>query len=880
MTLGAPEWLVVLPFLAFAAWRWRTLGLWSPLRLGCLALLVTALSQPRLSRGGHGLDVWLLLDRSASARDLVDPRRAEIEALLDRSRRGGDALHVIDFAEEAALRSETQGWQPRGVETRLASAIRFAQTRFDARRTARLLLVTDGFSTEPLHGLAESLRAQGAAVDLRRLAHERTGDFRVEALSLPARALAGEPFVIEATVTGAPDGDAPIVVLRDGQPAGEGVVHVSQGRGVVRFTDALRAGGAYRYAVQVRRQGDPVPGNDREEGWIEVQGGPRVLLVTSHRDHPLTAALAAQGFAVDTATDPGQLSVGRLAGARAVVIDDVPAHAFPQDVLAALDGYVRLQGGGLLMTGGSQSFGSGGYFGSALDPVLPVSMEMKEEHRRLTVALALVLDRSGSMAADVGGGATKMDLANAGAARSLELLGERDGVTVFAVDSEAHLVLPLSSLGDDRAQATDLIRQIQSAGGGIFVYTGLAAAWKELKRAPWGQRHIILFADAADAEEPGDYQRLLGEITAGGGTVSVIGLGDDSDTDAAFLRDVAARGKGRILFSRDPASLPALFAQETVTVARSAFIEETTGTRTGAGWLELAASSLAFPPAVDGYNLSYLRPEATVALVTTDEYAAPLVAFWHRGAGRAAAVTFPLAGARSAAVRAWPAFGDFGQTLTRWLAGQDVPVGIGLRTRREGTHLQVELLFDPSWEERLAARPPQVALAEGPSGPPRELTWERIEPGRMRASAALRPGAWYRGAVQLGDSTLPFGPVGSPESAEWSMDPRRLRELDALVATTGGVERADLASIWRVPRGRTALDLRPALLLTVLALFLAEALRGRLRPVSARRPAESVPEGAGASPGVSSPVPVVTPSVTSSEETRRQRRYGQAKRGG
>ena len=877
MAFDAPEWVALVPFLVFAAWRWRVLGLWSPLRLGCLALVVLVLAQPRVARGGRGLDVWLLLDRSASARDLVEPRRAEIEALLARSKGGDDALHVVDFAEEAALRAETQGWRPRGQETRLASAIRFAQTRLAANRSARLLIVTDGFSTEPLHGLAEPLRAQGVAVDLRRLAHERQGDYRIETLAVPPRALAGEPFVIEAAVVGAPDGTAPLVVLREGKPVGEGTVEVRQGRGVLRFTDALRSGGAYRYAVQLKREGDPVPGNDREESWIEIQGGPRALLVTSHRDHPMTAALSAQGFAVDAVTEPAQLSVGRLSGARVVVIDDVPAHALPSEFLAALDNYVRLQGGALLMNGGPRSFGSGGYFGSPLDGVLPVSMELKEEHRRLSVALALVLDRSGSMAVDVGGGATKMDLANAGAARSIELLGDHDGVTVFAVDSDAHRMVPLSSLGRDRGEVLSLVRRIQSAGGGIFVYTGLAAAWKEMQHAQVGQRHVILFADAADAEEPGDYKRLLAEITGDGGTVSVIGLGDETDSDAAFLRDVAARGKGRIFFAADPATLPALFAQETVTVARSAFIEERTGTRAGAGWLELAARGLAFPEAVDAYNLGYLRPEATVALATTDEYSAPLVAFWHRGAGRAAAVTFPMAGASSDAVRAWPAYGDFVQTLARWLAGQDTPAGIGLRTKREGTHLRLELLFDASWEERLAARPPRAVLVEGTSGETRDLAWERIEPGRMRAGAALGPGSWYRGAVQLAGHTLPFGPVGSPESAEWSMDPRRLRELEALMASTGGVERADLASIWKTPRtGRTALDLRPLLLLALLGLFLAEALRVRLRPVSVTPRARSVPVAAEA-PTEPSKIAAPPPSA---KDARRQQRYGEAKRGG
>ena len=46
-------------------------------------------------------------------------------------------------------------------------------------------------------------------------------------------------------------------------------------------------------------------------------------------------------------------------------------------------------------------------------------------------------------------------------------------------------------------------------GGGIFTYTALVTAARMVQESEKGTRHIVLFADAADAEEPGDYQRLL-----------------------------------------------------------------------------------------------------------------------------------------------------------------------------------------------------------------------------------------------------------------------------------------------------------------------------------------------------------------------------------
>lgn len=200
------------------------------------------------------------------------------------------------------------------------------------------------------------------------------------------------------------------------------------------------------------------------------------------------------------------------------------------------------------MIGGKTSFAAGGWFGSAVDPLLPVSMELKQEHRKLALAMAIVMDRSGSMSMTAPGtNQTKMALADEGAARAIELLGDNDRVVVIPVDSSAHpLSNDLVQVGPNRASLVAAARSVESTGGGIFCYTGLSVAWDMLQQTDVGQRHVILFADAMDAEEPGEYQQLLAEMTAAKCTVSVIGLGSDTDTDAALLTDIATRGGGRI----------------------------------------------------------------------------------------------------------------------------------------------------------------------------------------------------------------------------------------------------------------------------------------------------------------------------------------------
>ncbi len=887
--LASPEWLLLVAVIAFVAWYWPAPRLAKPLRLLALVLLVLALAEPILPGKGHGLDLWVLVDRSASTREFLEPRLEEMEELLASSQSSSDHLFFIDFARDARRRSasESELITSLGDTSDLETALQFALSSADSDRHSRILLLSDGYSTVPLKAVGERLQRQGVPLDTRLVNLRGEADWQVAGIDVRTRVKPREPFQIEIRFEGYPDGIVPFVVSRNGEAQQEQTAELHNGSAVVRFFDRLGIGGGVRYDVELRSH-DPFPGNDRATAWVEVDGGPSLLLVTAYADDPVAEMLLRQGFQVRVVETPRRLELGHLAGTRGIIINNVPASAFAPEFLAGLDHFVRIQGGGLLMVGGEFSFGSGGYFGSPVDPLLPVSMELREDHRTLSVAMAIVMDRSGSMAAGVAGGTTKMDLANEGAARGIELLGPRDAVAVFAVDSTAHSIVPLTPLVNGAGPIIDKVRRVQSMGGGIYVYEGLSAAWDQLKRAPQGQRHVILFSDAADSEVPGNYAELVAEMVSHNTTVSVIGLGTETDTDAELLQDIAKRGGGRMFFNADPSTLPALFAQETVAVARSTFVDEPVAVEATSGWLEVSSKPIENLSMIDGYNLSYLRDDATAGAFSRDEYEAPLVAFWNRGGGRVAAVSFPLGGDYSTRVRRWSEFGDFTQTLARWLMGDDTPPGMGLQTRLNGQRVEIDLLFDTSWEPRLAETPPEILLAQGSSREPEALVWERLEPGRFRAARTLEGGSFYRGAVAVGNIRLPFGPIAAPTGAEWSFDDQRLQEVRALSRASGGVERTELTSVWedRPPGGE--LDLRPHVLALFLAVFLLEALMSR---VGWQLPSLELPRPrAGAVVAATRPAAIVDlpavavleplePEPEGTSTTERRKRFERAKRG-
>lgn len=830
MIFRHPEWFALLPVVLVAGWLLPRLSLWRPLRLVLLVLITVMLAQPQWRRLADGIDLWVLLDSSTSAEEPMARGMAEWEKLLEKGRGSEDRIFYLSYAAEVMKRGAegAEMYARNQTQTRtaqaVAQALAFAQ-REGKGRPARILAITDGYSTEPLTGLAAKLTQQGVELDYRLARESETTDFRVASLKLPSRAQLGEPFLIEVELRGTADGKVPLTLLRNGRELKTSEVAVQLGSGLVRFTDRLPTAGVAHYEAIIQPAKDAHAGNNRHEGMIEIAGGPRVLLLTSYTDDPAAETLRRQGFTVEAVTDLRRLRPGQLAGAKCVIFNNVPAFELPSEFLPAMDFYVREQGGSVLMVGGKHSFAAGGYFESPLDPLLPVSMELKQEHRKLVVAMAIVMDRSGSMGMTVQNGFTKMALADEGAGNAIRFLGPQDLLTVFAVDSEAHQVVPLQPVGPNRDKMESAVRRIESTGGGIFVYNGLKAAWDQLKTAPVGQRHIILFSDAADSEQPDDYQKLIDEVVANSGTVSVIALGTRRDVDAWLLDDIAKRGKGRIFYTDKAEELPSIFSQETVAVARSAFITEPVGTKAAGGWFEISSQTLDWPAQVDGFNLSYLREWASQALITQDEYAAPLVAFGPRGTGRTGAVSFPLGGEHSQRVRAWPKYGDFLQTQVRWLMGEALPPGIGVRHRIEGRMLTLDLLYDEEWEPRLRAKAPRVVLAHGLRAEAQhELAWERVAPGHFQASTELAEGDMVRGAVQVGGQAISFGPAIVGTSTEWAFDEARADELRQVSLASGGRELLEMSQAWRSPSVPRFTDLTVYLLILALLLLLVEAL--------------------------------------------------------
>ncbi len=835
MIFTNPHWLYIIPALLLLGLVWKRAQIFKPIRLITIILASLILAQPTIQKQQDSLDLWVLLDRSESTEGLIAQNFQEWNKLLKQNQTRKDTLRYIDYAAEVVEQipnSETANYTGNKKLTRTALALENVIALAPEERPSRILLFTDGYSTEPFDDIAAKLNKAGIPLDYRLVREQTTNDFRIARIQLPTRAQTLEPFLLGVTVRGHEDGQVPITIYRNSEiiSTPDTTVELINGVGKLEFQTKILKPGGYQFTAQILPEKDAHTGNNKSNKWIEITGGPRILIVTKYTNDPLAASLSAQGINVEIITDPTALQVGLLSGTKAVIFNNIPAHEIPASFLDSLNFFVRDQGGGFMMVGGKHSFGSGGYFQSSIDELLPISMELKNDQRKLAVSMAIVMDRSGSMSATVPGAAgkniTKMQLANNGAAKAIELLGMMDSIAVYAVDSEPETIIQQQTIKNNKQQLIRKAMRVKSMGGGIYVYTGLDYAWDRLKKSGIGTKHIILFTDAADSEEPGNYKKLLKEMTDQGATISVIGLGSKKDPDAKFIEDIAKRGNGRIFYTNRAIDIPKLFAQETVTLARSAFIEEPIGTLATGQWAEISPVPVTWMPQVDGYNLSYPREHSTTSLISTDEYKAPLITHIKRGLGRTAAISFPLGGEHSTSVRNWQQYGDFAQTITRWLMGDKLPRGLGIKHQLVGTRLKIDLLYETEeWSNKFANNPPSIKIIEGEhGGKPYQIPWKRIAPGQFTVTRDLEEGSLIRGSIQAGIHAIPFGPIIVGSSTEWAFDSERLAELRTLSQQTSGRNLTDLSKAWVRPPILHYADLRIPLAIALLIAVLLDAL--------------------------------------------------------
>jgi uncharacterized membrane protein/Mg-chelatase subunit ChlD len=715
----------------------------------------------------------------------------------------GDVAGIVAFGKDALVERlpsdvadlDRIASTPVRSATDIGAALRLATALFPDDVQKRIVLLSDGNDTSG-SGQAEAALAatHGIRIETRDVGLGAADEVLVERLTTPSTSNLGESIEATADIRSSVAQSATVRLYADGELVATQPVELVDGVTRVVFDVTPKEAGFHTFRAVVEAARDTFSENDRADSNTIVKGEPRTLVLAGNElvAAELVDALTAQRQQVDTMVPEAlPTDFADLATYDSVVLVDVPRTRLSDRQLAALQVYVRDLGKGLVMIGGPDSFGAGGYQKTALEETLPVDMGVRDRNKQPDVALVVVIDQSGSMDAchcnsfNQGGGTQvqgvrKVDIGKEAILRAAASLTERDELGIVSFNEQAHWVVrtqPLGGIDDLQGQIAGL-----QPVGQTNIFAGLEQAVESLEGATATRRHIILLTDGWSSS--GQYDAILARMKAAGITLSTVGAGGGANP---FLEGLAERGGGRFYDAVNPASIPDIFLKETQQVAGQQIIEEPFfPIKTSSSPILRGVEDDGLPQ-LRGYNGTTAKPAAQTVLVTARDD--PLLAQWQYGLGRSVAWTSDSTGRWARDWLGWSGFSRFFSQLVSWTFPGEETGGIEATfdSAAGQTRLHVESV-EPDGSPRDFYT--TTAVVVGPDLEPQNVTLVQVAPGVYEVPLGeIDPGAYAVRVTQTRPGASPLGrTVGlvAPTAAEYRSLGANEPFLAAVRAATGG----------------------------------------------------------------------------------------------
>lgn len=739
-----------------------------------------------------------------------------------------DELGVVAFAQSATVvqppapphHVDLRAVTVPATATDIGQGIETAMALFAPDARHRLILISDGNETRG-SSAAKIARARqaGAAIFAAVPPRLETGDVAVDKLVVAPLVTARNVFPLHVVLrnTGKRR-SATLTLLVDGEPAGSQEVTLPAGLNAIEIPYRFSVAGSHRVRAQVSAAGDVIAGNNYREATVTVGGQMRVLLVSARARSALARVLERKDVDVtEVAPADCPRRAEELVGYHCVIFDDIEARALPARVLEALERYVRDFGGGFILAAGERTYGDTGFAQTALERILPVTLEPRKPPRpeREPLALFVLIDRSNSMGYHIRNRLerseqeSKLAYAKRAAAAVVHQLKDTDLVGLIAFDSEPFEVAPLRPLADNRAVLGADIPRLQPGGGTDF-HDALESARRQLVQSRINTKHVILLTDGDTNRGPADHYPLIAALAKADISVTTIRIGDDT-VNLTLLHDISGQTGGHFHHVENAERLPELLVQDTTQALPQAPPHAATfAPRIASASQLLRGITQSELPNLRGYAYTKPRPGADVLLyVSSRGQKDPLLGAWQYGLGRVTAFTASLAD-DAEAWAGWEGFGKFWSQVVHWSAREQTPWDYAVEVHRTNGQSSLTLrsfedLDDGLLLARVFSDPDHAVDIPLTPGAPREFT------GRLPALAGGRYPLMITKRSGTRDVSQRTEIIDVPETdeepqEEFATGQPNLALLEELATATGGAVNAPVGAVVERKLGTKSVD--------------------------------------------------------------------------
>jgi hypothetical protein len=315
-----------------------------------------------------------------------------------------------------------------------------------------------------------------------------------------------------------------------------------------------------------------------------------------------------------------------------VVLGNVPAEEVSDEQQEVIRANTYDQGCGLVMIGGKDSFGAGGYQGTPIEKALPVDCDIKSIKVAGKGGLVLIMH------------ASEMDQGNALqkqiAKIAIQKLAPVDMVGMLYYNFNASWHIPFQTIGGNRGSILRQVDRMQPGDMPDFD-PHLQAAYKELSNPvhQLATKHCIIISDGDPALSN---QAILQQMRAAGITVTTVGVATHGAPENTKMSQIATATGGRAYLNPNPKAIPAIYIQETRLVSQSFLYESrfTPRLQSATGPADKLSGTL---PALFGFVRTTLKQSPLVEMgiegPSTLDQRFPILANWQYGLGKAVAFT-------------------------------------------------------------------------------------------------------------------------------------------------------------------------------------------------------------------------------------------------
>ena len=857
--------------------NWRRLAALA-FRTAVYILLVFALAEMQFLRQSNRMTVIYLLDQSASIplaqrEAMVDRVKLDVAAHRDDAQR--DLAALIVFGRNANIevppldadlpifgQLETL-FDLRTDATNLAGALKLAQATFLEDSSRRIVIVTDGNENlGDAAAIARQLSEDGIGIDVLPVQLGNRPEVFVERIAVPSEIRKGQPFRVQTVVTNdyePPPGESGEVrgTLRirrhasgTSQTISEQPVVLEPGKNVYPITSEIETPNFYEYEaifVPDDPEDDAVVQNNRATGFTQVSGAGQVLLIENWEQPGefdyLIRRLEEQQIQVTVMQSNALFtSLAELQAFDAVILANVPRSAgdvanvtsFSDQQIDMLVRNTQEMGCGLIMLGGPDSFGAGGWTNTELEKAMPVDFQIHNAKVAPVGALAMVMHAS-EMAR---GNYWQKRIAQ----EALASLGPHDycGVVHWTGKEEWLWLNPLgmAKVGPNKRRMQALLGRMTPGDMPNFdpSLQLAAASFNQLTDA--AIKHMIIISDGDPTPASNE---VLAEFRRLGVKATTVAVGTHGPAGHQELQRIATETSGKYYVVNNPQMLPRIFQREARRVARP-LVKEAVVTPQLRTRHQILQGIESLPP-IRGFVMTSVKknPLVEVLLVSPEpanEANATLLATWTYDYGRTAVMTTDAGQRWADAWREWEGYDRLFGQLVRWAMRPSGEQGNFLvNTEHEDGRVRVTVTALDQDDQLLNFLEMNGSLI-GPDMEVEGVAFEQRAPGRYEAEFdGSKSGSYFLSIAPGNGRTVLRSGINVPYSPEYlDRETNRifLEQLAGEVPTGGapgkiqGAEpevnsfRRDLA------RAITSRDIWPLLVLVSSCVFFADVFVRRV----------------------------------------------------